>query len=162
MINTFQTKTQLMVVTGKMSQEEYLSLTMPTFSKVAQKINSLPDGSKVALYDEVFGFYLDTPYFWANPGHSMLIPYESLENGEQYIQAMKDLGFTHIYLNMAYSDQRFRDALDGTSPFTPEEWEQMSPDLNTKWKLLVADAANSGLIREVEGFEEAGLGEIVR
>jgi hypothetical protein len=75
---------------------------------------------------------------------------------------MRDLGITHIYLNMAYADQRFRDALDGTSPYSPQESESMSADLNLKWKLLVADAANRRLIRDVEGDSELGLGEIVR
>ncbi|MEX2242318.1 MAG: phospholipid carrier-dependent glycosyltransferase [Fimbriimonadaceae bacterium] len=161
LVYRFQGQIQLDVVTGKVTAEEYLRGYFP-FYRAAEKINSLPEGSKVALYDEVFGFYLDTPYFWANPGHSMLIPYESLENGEQYIQSLRDLGFTHIYLNMAYADQRFRDALDGTSPYSPQEWESLSPDLNLKWKLLVADAANRQLIRDVEGDSELGLGEIVR
>jgi hypothetical protein len=161
LVYRFQGQIQLDVVTGKVTAEQYLEDYLP-FYRAAEKINSLPVGSKVALYDEVFGFYLDAPYFWANPGHSMLIPYESLENGEQFIQAMRDLGFTHIYLNMAYADQRFRDALDGTSPYSPQEWERMSQDLNLKWKLLVAEAANRQLIREVEGDSELGLGEIVR
>ena len=162
MVKGFQTDLQLEVVSGRLSGDEYLTRYMSSFWPAAKVINDLPEGSKFALYDEVFGFYLDKPYFWANPGHSMLIPYESLETGEQYAEAMRALGFTHVYLNLAYSDQRFRDALDGTRPYTPEEWKAMSPDLNLKWRLLLADAVNKGLIANLEVNQGAALGEFVR
>ncbi len=162
LINTMQTKMQLQVVTGKVSEDEYLSATLAPFYSATKTMNALPVGSKVALYDEVFGFYLDVPYFWANPGHSMFIPYESLSSGEEYAAKMKELGFTHAYVNLVFSDKRFRDALSNQEPYTEQEWAEMSKDLNHKWKLLLADAANKGLVKDVSDFERAALGEFVR
>jgi 4-amino-4-deoxy-L-arabinose transferase-like glycosyltransferase len=159
-VNKTQTQLQLQVVTGKVSQDEYLTQLLP-FYGAAKRINALPQGSKVALYDEVFGFYLDVPYFWANPGHSMLIPYETLASGEDYAAAMRSLGFTHVYVNLALGDKRFEEALDGTAPYTAEEWDAMKGDLNLKWKLLVADAANKRLIADVAEVPGGALGAFV-
>ena len=89
---------QLKVVTGEVGAELYKASYIPSWDGI-QAINSTPEDSKVALYDEVFGFYIDRDYFWANPGHSMMIPYESVDDGDEYADALLDLGFTHVYLN---------------------------------------------------------------
>lgn len=160
LVNAFQTDHQLEVVLGRVSEEDYLSQMLP-FYPAAQEINRLPATSKTALYDEVFGFYLDRSYFWANPGHSMLIPYRELDSGHEYATEMSELGFSHVYINLGLGDRRFAEALLGV-PYTQDEWSAMQEDLNTRWKLLVADAANAGRLRQVAQTRSGALYEIVR
>ena len=161
MIDSLQTKNQLPVVTGKVNEDLYLSQSLP-FYPGAFDITWLPEGSRVALYDEVFGFYIDgTDYFWANPGHSMLIPYDSLEDGEQLVDSLKELGFTHIYVNIA-GQQRFESAMnygENPNPYSEEERVDMIKDLNSKWRYLVADARVSNMMSAVEIYERAFLFE---
>src|SRR5947209_11224504 len=91
---------QLPVVLGKVSQEEYQAQYLP-FYEPSKAINALGPQSKVALYDEVFGYLLDVPYMWANPGHSTEIPYDSMADGRDFVREMRRLGFTHLYVNLA-------------------------------------------------------------
>jgi hypothetical protein len=160
-VYSLYTTMQLDVALGQVSRDEYLTKLLPVY-RGAEAINQLPADSKVALYDEVFGFYLDRDYFWANPGHSMLIPYESMLTVDDYATALIDLGFTHVYVSLLSSDQRFIDALSGIRPYTPQEREAMFPDLNTRWRVLVADAANQGRLRLEQPFGGAVLYSVVR
>ena len=164
MITSYQTKLQLEVVTGVTVPETYLEDRLP-FYQGAGAINRLNPGAKVALYDEVFGFYLDKPYFWANPGHSMLIPYEKIDSGEELVKALKDIGFTHVYLNLATSDARFISAMgygDVQVPYSEHDKAEMSKDLNLKWRYLLADARVKGLIGESDHFETSVLYSLPR
>ncbi|HXH60803.1 MAG TPA: glycosyltransferase family 39 protein [Fimbriimonadaceae bacterium] len=158
-LNKFQTRMQLQVVSGKVGRDAYLARVLP-FYPAAQAINAMPGEVKVALYDEVFGYYLDKPYFWANPGHSMLIPYEETDGGAEYAKAMGDLGFTHIYLSLATFDAETRERI-----LQGEKIEQKGgppEDLNLKWKYLLIDAMNKGDVRVVQAFRAGVLFEIVR
>ena len=56
----------------------------------------------VALYDEVRGYYLDVPYFWANPGHHTMLPYDTYTEPSQLIEGLRSLGVTHIVLSMGF------------------------------------------------------------
>ena len=121
----------------------------------------MPTESRVALYDEVFGFYIDRDYFWANPGHSMLIPYETLETGDEYADAMLDRGFTHVYINMVnmpgIERGRFLLSPSGTDPDDGIEWEAHRKDLNFKWKILVYEAKEQGRLQPVYLSQGAAL-----
>jgi hypothetical protein len=152
---------QLDVALGTVKQDAYLTKALPIY-RGATEINQLPEGSRVALYDEVFGYYLDRDYFWANPGHSMLIPYERMQSANDYVAALQELGFTHVYVSLLSSDQRFIDALSGLRPYSQAERDAMFVDLNTRWRVLVAEAANQGRIKEVKAFGGAVLYSIVR
>ena len=164
MINWIQTENQLRVVTGKVNEDLYLSQQL-AFYPAAFEISLLGEGSRVALYDEVFGFYITgTDYFWANPGHSMLIPYETIETGEELVEVLKDLGFTHIYLNASVNgppDQRrilsAMNYADDYVPYSEEERVEMSKDLNRKWRYLLADAKSNNHIETMRIFENSYL-----
>jgi len=144
------TRAQLPVVLGRESRTEYLAKRVP-FSVMAAQINAQAKNGRVALYDEVFGYFLDVPYFWANPGHSTVIPYEHLNDGSSYAQKMMELGFTHVYLNPHLQSHQQRDRFLSASglagspvPYSQSEREEMFRDLNAKWKLLVAEAIAEG------------------
>jgi hypothetical protein len=155
----FQTLGQLPVVTGSVARDDYQAKTVGFFVP-SQAINRLEGAVKVALYDEVFGFFLDKPYFWANPGHSTRIPYETLMGGPEYADAMQELGFSHVYLNLDPSmvDPRFRErwleasGLASGAPFSEEERQAMRRDLNLWWRYLTADAVRTGRLVLVEPF----------
>ncbi len=69
--------------------------------QMARAVNTLPNESRIALYDEVMGYYLDRRYFWANPGHSTVIPYQRLSTPEGLLRTLKLQGFTHVLVNLA-------------------------------------------------------------
>lgn len=162
LVNTMQTQMQLQVVSGKVSREEYLRQTMAPFYEATLDMNALPAGSRVALYDEVFGFYLDVDYFWANPGHSMLVPYEGMSDAMSYVEALRSLGFTHVYANLVGQDRRYVEALTRGAPYTQEERAALMPDLNSRWHVLLSEAVQQGLIQEQKSYRGAVLYRVVR
>lgn len=151
----------LPVATGQESREDYLTRTTPIYA-AAQRLNEVAKGGKVALYDEVFGFYLDVPYVWANPGHGTFIPYDTLNTADEYVAKMKELGFTHIYTSLwpvvkdrAYA-QRWVGAmgLNGTLvPLPPDERAAILASWERKWEVLLLDAVAAGKLELVEGFK---------
>lgn len=166
MLKTVQTDAQLPVVLGRQTREDYRAERV-AFARPAQALNDLASTGKVALYDEVFGFLLDVPYVWANPGHSTIIPYERLDEGEAFADALADLGFTHVYTNLQFTDpetrRRWLEAMGlGTElrPYSPEERLALASDLRTKWRLLVAEAAAAGRLRPVQVFPHSVIWEV--
>ncbi|MFQ3586589.1 MAG: glycosyltransferase family 39 protein [Fimbriimonadaceae bacterium] len=154
---------RLAVALGRVTPAEHLRERLPFFEP-AQVINEVAQGGKVALFDEVFGFYLDVPYFWANPGHGTMIPYESIETGEQLAEVFRAKGFTHIYVNLGATSgedaRRWLSAAglgDENRPYTPEERQALVGDLRSKWRYLVAEASRGGFIRPVAGFRRSVL-----
>lgn len=152
--------TQLQAITGKVTPEEYQS-ELVRFYEPAQWINANVHG-KVGLYDEVFGYFLDVPYFWAGPGHTTEIGYEHLSDGAALAARLKQLGMTHVYIDLSTTfggDRAARDrwaraaGLGGPAdPYTPAEIEAASKDIRVKYKVLLAEAIAGGQLRQVKGF----------
>jgi len=156
MLYTTQSIDQLRVVLGQVDRGQYESMAVP-FSDAAKTINALPGDVKVALYDEVFGFYLDKPYFWANPGHSTAVPYESLPDGPSLAEELRRQGFTHAYVNLTLVEPKFRarwQSAMGPEPYTVQERDAMQDDPNLWWRYLFAEAVRSGKLRPVATFPE--------
>ncbi|MBX3112632.1 MAG: glycosyltransferase family 39 protein [Fimbriimonadaceae bacterium] len=154
---TLQTKDQMQVLFGVVPPAAYQRARVG-FTDPAQYLNADPEVTKVALYDEVFGFLLDKPYFWANPGHSKLIPYETISDGTGLADALRRLGFSHVYWNTMYlapdAWDRFLAAsgMQPGEPYSDKEREEMSRDLNLKWHMLVAEAVRSGRLVPEKAF----------
>ncbi len=150
----FQTMGQLSSLAGPDARlaYQYQSVRFSVFASEVDKIVG-PSG-KVALFDEVFGYFLNVPYYWGNPGHSQLVPFESLSSGAEYADAVRSIDTTHVYLNVGYLDPRrsdmLRAAVAGVAP-TAEDVAAYDSDLNLKWFRLLADAiANRELTVEKE------------
>lgn len=145
---------QLQVLTGQISAEDYRARGV-AFAKPAKIVNADEQVKKVALYHEVFGFLLDKPYFWANPGHSKIIPYETLNSGVEYADAMQKLGFSHVYFNLGGEDPARRErwlqasGLAPGEPYSEQERTELAKDLNLKWLFLLADAMRNGQLAPV-------------
>lgn len=157
LLTKLQTSDQAKFVFGQESEDEYLTKRLAVY-RANKYIQTLSPKTKVALYDEVFGYYLDLEYFWANPGHSMYIPYETADSAHELIEEMQSRGFTHIYINLI-PDAKFVSALGfGSSPqpYTQDDRTKMMVDLNLRWKVLLSDAMQQGLI-----FPQAEFGSSV-
>lgn len=165
MIWTTTTSEKLPVVLGKVGREEYLAAANP-FYEPAQLMNEAVKGGKVALYDEVFGYFLNVEYFWANPGHSSIIPYDGMKQGDDLATALRNQAFSHAYVNLMYwtSEERIEwlraTGLAGpVVPFTPERREAIMNDPQIKWRLLIAEALVSGKMVSVQDFPANSLAE---
>jgi 4-amino-4-deoxy-L-arabinose transferase-like glycosyltransferase len=168
LVYTQRFQTQIQVALGKISPEDYQSQTV-AFYPAAQDINKTVAGGKLALYDEVFGYFLDVPYMWANPPHSLVIPYDTISDGKSYADAMKQLGFTHIYISTSQivKDPAFVKkwvAAMGLQaapvPFAPEEKKAMMENWQDKWMPLLSDAVADHLIVPVQGYKHGILFKI--
>jgi len=182
-------QTQVQVVMGRYTPDEYQSQTIPFFD-ASQTINKEVDKGKVALYDEVFGYLLDVPYMWANPPHSTIIPYDSINDGTAYVAAMKHLGFTHVYISISpvvkdrafvkrwlaamgldLVGQRKEDGSVSLSaiealqvPFSEAERKSMLDDpvfWQDKWMIVLADAVAAKQVQPVQAFKNGILFRIL-
>lgn len=152
------TRTQTKYDFGAESAEEYQSRRI-SFYDPSKAINErVPKTGKVALYDELFGYLLDVPYFWANPGHSSVIPYESMKNGRDYADAMRKLGFTHVYISITVlppaDSKEWLDAMGLAGPAIPmapqrKAWYMGS--FEKRYVPLVAEASAIGEMRPIWG-----------
>lgn len=159
----FHVDPKLPVVMGRLTPEEYWKSTAP-FAEAAKGINeAVTKEGKVALFDEVFGYFLNVPYFWANPGHSTRIPWANLDDGTALAEEMKRQRFTHVYMNLsvgvAFPSPDARDRWlraaglsDAREPFTPEERDAAFQDLRNKWRTLVAEAISAGRLTPIQSF----------
>lgn len=158
------------VALGAETPQEYLESRLG-FYRAAQKLNEIAADGTVALYDEVFGFYLDVPYFWANPGHCTIIPYDQMKDGAEYADKMAKLGFTHIAINLraafpsAEERQKWLGAsgLTGLSaPYSNEEREAILNNWEIRYKALIADACARGRLALAADPRETGIVLVLR
>jgi hypothetical protein len=156
---------KIQVVTGKVTPDEYRAAAIPFFVP-SQAINRDVKGGKVALYDELFGYLLDVPYFWANPNHSTVIPYDAMQNADDYVREMRKLGFTHVYINFSPLVKPRDFALkwlasmgygDAAAAFTADERKAIFDNWETKFHVLIADAVKSGRLVPEEQFRSGML-----
>jgi hypothetical protein len=141
-------------VTGKVTPDEYQSRNI-AFYVPAKSINQLGPNVKVALYDELFGFLLDVPYWWGNPGHSTRIPYDSMSNGEDFVREMRKLGFTHAYLNLRAQDPALSAKLVASlqgQPLDEDTHNQLMANWQVKFLPLIVDAVATGHLRVSEWY----------
>lgn len=160
---------QLPVALGTVDREEWRA-ARTAFSEAAAIINADDRVRKVALYEEVFGFLLDKPYFWANPGHSTWIPHETLTTGADYAQTMRELGFTHIYMALGGRFEvagapdifaRWASSMrPGAFAMTVQDREVMMRDPNLRWRWLLADALRVGEVRIKQNLRRGMLFEL--
>lgn len=153
------------VLRGTVTPEDFQKKTIP-FYAASQEINKSVAGGKVALYDEVFGFLLDVPYIWANAGHGTMIPYETMNNADDYVREMKKLGFTDAYISLSpvVKSQEFipkwlasMGMNTGVAPIDQPEREAQLQNIEQKWQILFADAVASGKLTLVQQFRNGML-----
>lgn len=168
-VNELRVSNQLPVVVGKIDTDQYQKSNIAFYEaslSVNESLKPLGANAKVALYDEVFGFLLDVPYMWANPGHSTLIPYDKMTDGMSYTEGMKKLGFTHVYISLSpiVKDPAFVQTwlaamgLPSQSvTWTPETRNANFADWQSKWQVLLADAVREGRLEPQQTYRHGIL-----
>lgn len=133
------------------------------FYTAAKAINEDPTVKKVGLFDEVFGYYLDKPYFWATPGHTTELGYATMQTADEFVSALKQQGISHVYLTNKYlrADQKEFElwnrvaGIDGVpGAYSAEEREARMKDERTKWRVLFAEAIAAKKLTLVNRFSQ--------
>ncbi|MGI8923667.1 MAG: ArnT family glycosyltransferase [Fimbriimonadales bacterium] len=124
------------------------------FWQAATYLNDLGKSERVsvALYDEVHGYYLDVPYFWANPGHSRMIEYEKLQEPEDLIAQLKGLGTTHVYINTAYLGAQGKELREAFYPEMIKRSRSTGTANLEQFRRLLVQAYRQGLLEIVAAF----------
>jgi 4-amino-4-deoxy-L-arabinose transferase-like glycosyltransferase len=119
----------LPVVTGRETRQAYLDRRLPGLAPAIDFINrETPKDAKVALFDEVRGFYLDREYVWATPNHAAgLLPWDRYQNADDWLADFARRGYTTLLVN------RRRNA-----PKPPDD---------QKWRRLLPEAVASDRVR---------------
>jgi hypothetical protein len=150
---------QIQVVAGKVSEDNYLESTVE-FYEPAKYLNQTGSGGRVALYDEVFGYFLDMPYLWANPGHSNELGYERMQTADDLIASLKREGVTTVYLNLAHPDEQIRrwtqtfGIARAAQPYGATERAHLMEDLNWRSKILLGEAIASHKLEITKVFDK--------
>jgi hypothetical protein len=92
----------LPVVLGLKPVDEYLLANTDVYVPSYYIAHNLPPEARVCTYGEVRCFYFDRDYFWGEPGHSDLIPYDGMGGAEDLIRSYREYGITHVLINQAY------------------------------------------------------------
>lgn len=165
---TAVTSDQLEVALGQTDREAY-RVRRISFAEPAAEINSTVKPAKIALFDEVFGFLLDVPYFWGNPGHTTEVGYEAMETQDDFVDGLQKQGISHLYWNLSLTPKPQRDELLQASglvgtpvALNPDVRANLMADTQSKWKPLLVEAIASGRIRLVKEFGSRVILEIVR
>ncbi len=144
---------RLPVLSGGLTEQEFLEgfdtidgqrvsgkVATATLNKVTKDD---PAVKKIALLDEVFGFYLDKPYFWAGPGHTTEVTWAKMQSAQEMIDNFKQLGITHVYLNNQYVP----DLEKWNQSLIQPRSEPLAEDIRNKWRQLVGDAIYEGKLK---------------
>lgn len=118
----------LPVALGSQDRAAYLRQSLPGLYEASEWVNAnLPKESRIALYQETRGYYLDRPYFWANPGQHRMIVYDDLGSPSELMAELRRFGITHVLIN----------------------WDFVEGVREHHWFRLVTGAINAGQLRPV-------------
>ncbi|MBS1701657.1 MAG: hypothetical protein JST12_08350 [Armatimonadetes bacterium] len=164
---------RLPVLVGGLTKDEFLGgYSLEDGTHVPGKVDTYqlskfidndPTVQKVGLFDEVFGYYLNKPYFWATPGHTTELGYADMQTADQLVDALKKQGITHAYLNNVflranpdeYELWNRAAGIDGEPvPYTSEQRQERMKDERTKWRVLFAEAIVSKKLTLVNRFSQ--------
>jgi len=89
----------LVVALGFESEDSFYEKQAPIY-KPSKFINSnLPENSKILLFRDVKGFFLERDYVWSDPSTQVYINYSKFKNEKDYYEDLKKIGITHILIN---------------------------------------------------------------
>lgn len=152
---------KLRVVLGTDKPEDYEKRMVP-FAEPAEFLNQAAKGGRVALYNELFGYLLDVPYFWADPGNSTELDYAAMKNGDDLVAALKKLGITHVYIALATTfggnaeeATKWLTAAGLNGPVVPYAGDDLANrmiDPQNANKVFLAEAIASGKLHVIQGF----------
>ncbi len=113
------------------AKDKYLQQTLGPAYAVTQVTNEiLPSSSKILLYKEVRGYYLNREYAWGDPLNPGVFSYREMRNSLELYSKIKGLGFTHILYNPTIGEYR------GDRAYYEKSDQLMRELLQTKTRLL--------------------------
>ena len=115
-------------VFGSESKSDYLTRTLDVYPAEEWINEHLPKPSKIALYGDTRGFYLDRDYVWADPGHNVEFT-RDFASAEEMVSYLRSKGVTHALVNFRFN-------------FVP-------PAKATGVQKLIYEAIDKGLFKEV-------------
>jgi hypothetical protein len=85
-------------VVGHQTQQQYLSRYLSIYP-AQEWINShTPSDAKIAMFGDTRGFYLDRPYFWADPGHNLKFT-RDFDSADEFLAYLKTQGISYAMIN---------------------------------------------------------------
>lgn len=129
---------------SRLSRDEQIYRRLGPVGRASIWINqNTASSAKVALFDEVRGYYIDRQVLWAEPNHADgLLPWKSYTDSADLARDLKQRGFTVILINQANR------AADKGS-------------VSGGWRALVDDAITSGHFNPLVSFGREGQETIV-
>lgn len=102
LVNAWQwTRPMGKVALGLETQDQYLYRRLDLYPAI-QFLNQLPKEGKLLLFEETRGFYFNREYWWANPGHHTLFPYDRFPSAEEMVRWFRRRGFTYALINLRW------------------------------------------------------------
>jgi hypothetical protein len=131
-------------LTARQSREEQIFRRLGPVGRASIWINqNTPAESKVALFDEVRGYYINRQILWAEPNHADgLLPWASFADSAALARELKQRGYTIVLINNAN-----RSADKGS--------------VSGGWRALVDDAVLSGCFTPLVSFGREGQETVV-
>lgn len=87
------------LVAGFDQPEYFLTRTFPAYDAMKWASTNTPQNAKFAVYGEPRCFYLRRNYLWADDAHNNLIDYAVVTTGSKLVDALRQHGATHVFLN---------------------------------------------------------------
>ncbi len=91
------------IISGKAPWEQYLNATLDVYEPSRYIARYLPEDAVIATYGEPRYYYFERPAVWADPGHSRLFVYETMQTPEDLVNRYRELGITHVLVNRAHT-----------------------------------------------------------
>jgi len=88
-------------VFGLESRDKYLNRALDIYPAV-KEANELPKNSKIVLFGDTRGFYLNREYLWGDASHNDLIPFARLGSPKDLAHALRKMRVTHVLINFKY------------------------------------------------------------
>lgn len=83
----------------KTARELYLEKSLDHYRLMRAAGRLLPPESRVLLFQEIRGYYLDSDYRWGDPLNQGILRYGELHDEAHLRGRLKELGFTHVLIN---------------------------------------------------------------
>ena len=131
---------------------------------LAKYIDQDSSVTKVGLFDEVFGYYLNKPYFWAGPGHTTELDYANITSADELVTNLKKLGISHAYLKVRLpKGSPELDLFERTAgltglppvPYDQDVRKKQMVDERNKWRVLFAEAIAAKKLTLITSFSKS-------
>ncbi|MCE5313436.1 MAG: glycosyltransferase family 39 protein [Armatimonadota bacterium] len=93
------------VVFGQESRDDYLARALDVYQSDQWINNNLQKNTRIALFGDTRGFYIDRDYVWADPGHNTEFT-RTFDSPEKFVSYLKSRRVTHVLVNFRFYPKR--------------------------------------------------------